>query len=173
MTCRARSLWPSEPHQVGNDLREAPLSRAQVEREGGQLVDDWDGGRIRSEVDAEQVAPAGVARFDPDVWKYGLVPGCAVVSEPALQPAHDAPTLAGSGPLFAEDREARGRVLAASGAGHPCIPPAALTARAEEKAAAGRQVLTRKREIAQLRRSTAGRAMDLVAHPDTRGRGFG
>ena len=38
--------WPGviaeatlEPHEVGKDFRKAPLSRIQVERQGGQLVD--------------------------------------------------------------------------------------------------------------------------------------
>src|SRR5712692_9280198 len=106
MTCRARSLWPSEPHQVGNDLGEAPLSRVQVERERAQLVDDWDGGRISREVDVEQIAPARVAGFDAKVGKDGLVLDGALVANPALEPTHDAAAFAGRGPLFAEDREA-------------------------------------------------------------------
>src|SRR4029077_8432981 len=78
-----------------------------------------------------------------------------------------------SRPLFAEDREARARVLAAPWTGHARIPPAAATAGAEEKAAAGRQVLARNREVAELRRSAARGAVQLVAHSRTGGGGLG
>src|SRR5712692_11973387 len=106
MTCRARSLWPSEPHQVGNDLGEAPLSRVQVEREGGQLVDDGTRSGIRREVDIEQIVPARVAGFDANVGKEGLVFDSAFVAKLALEPTHNAAAFARRRPLFAEDREA-------------------------------------------------------------------
>src|SRR5712691_12282166 len=172
MPCRARSLWPLKPHEVGNDLREAPLPGVQVEREGGQLVDERDGGWIRREFDAEQIAPARFATFDTYVGKDGLVRSHAMVADPAFQPAHDAPALTGRGPFFAEDRESRARVFAAAGARHARVPPAAVTARAEEKAAAGRKVFTRKREVAELRRSSTAGAVEMVADSSARCRGL-
>src|SRR5260370_38898056 len=159
---------PSKAHQVGNDLGEAPLPRMQVEREGGQLVDDWDGGWIGRQVDAEQIVPARVAGFDADVGKARLVLRGALVAKLALQPAHDAPALTGRGPFFAEDREPRARVFAAAGACHARVPPAAVTARAEEKAAAGGEVFARKREVAELRGSSTAGAVEMVADSNAR-----
>src|SRR5260370_1196612 len=138
------------------------------EWEGGQLVDDWDGGWIGHEVDAEQIAAACFASFDTHVGKNGLARGHALVAKPAFQTAHDAPALTGRGPFFAEDRESRARVFAAAGARHARVPPAAVAARAEEKASAGREVFARQREVSERRWSSTAGAVEMVADSTAR-----
>ena len=84
-------------------LRECVYRLAFGDGMGGHLVHFGDGTGVCREVDTEQVATARVAPFDANVREDGLVPEGVMVDKLALQSTHDAPTLAGRCPFFAED----------------------------------------------------------------------
>src|SRR5213594_321439 len=125
----------SVPHQVGRDLREAPLRGHDVERERRDLVDDRDRVAFEARVDADDVTLASFARVDAQVWQLIWI---------------------------GEDDELARVTLAAGDAGHARVHPLVRAPRADEPSLAGDEGFAAVDEDAHLRRPAALRAEALL-----------
>src|SRR5262245_66516804 len=77
---RVGALATSEAHQVQLDLLVAAPARPDVQRRGGDFVDEGDGRTEAREIDRLRVVPAGLADIDPHVVERWRI----VVRKPSL-----------------------------------------------------------------------------------------